>query len=199
MQISICVKIKEVLFQQQHRNAQFIFCLDHFIYSKPPRWNRWSNTPGRCHRVKTKVFSFMLQKYFKHGKNVKFCCTKTLRHTNIQAHGFRVPLNDCQIVTDVTFCLAYASRWVYKPTEFLLESTWWFQNSVLLIRWYTFSLGMISVVDSKRVEGLSKWKFKNIRVEKAIKVLENLRNQKPKIWSITTRLFQNPMKVVSIF
>jgi len=27
----------------------------------------------------------------------------------IKAHGFRVPLNDCQIVTDVTFCLAYAS------------------------------------------------------------------------------------------
>ena len=61
---------------------------------------------------------------------------------------------------------------------------------------------MISVVDSKRVEGLSKWKFKNIRVEKATKVLENLQNQKPKIWSITTRLFQNPiriMKVASIF
>ena len=39
----MCKKIKEVRFQQPHRNAQSIFCLDHFIYSKPPRRENESN------------------------------------------------------------------------------------------------------------------------------------------------------------
>ena len=81
--------------------------------------------------------------YSKNGTNVKCCCRKTSRHTNIQAHGFRVPLNDCQIVTDVTFCLAYASRWVYRTTEFQLEITWWnfqcYKSVDIHFRWEWFS------------------------------------------------------------